>query len=208
MKVLIKIMNAKSFISATAQKYHASPNLKISINVLLVVFGVITGVITTYLTWKSANASPTNIKGYYSKAEFPDVVAYSGEIRNEDEENADDLAFKSTFQLHVDKFEVTTPDFIEKKEVNQPPGVVQFVLKRLSSGSQCEFEILVAKGNERKGDMQISWTGGKKVLELTEMDRSFQRGIELSNAVQSLSLSRNARNKWIDNNSKKVGVIK
>lgn len=202
------ISKIRTFISNAATRYNASPNFKIFVNVILITSTSLTAPPALYFAWKAVNDSPTNIKAEYTKSEFPAVIAYSGEIRNDDDSNADELSFKGTFQLNVVKFEVNTPDVIERKDENSPPGVVQFLLKRLSTGNRCEFEILVAKGNESKGNMQISWKGGKRNFELKEMDRNFKRGIELSEAVRSINLSQHARSKWIDSNSKTVGVLK
>lgn len=198
----------KTLILSWATVYNSSPVLSKTLGIVATIIFVISAVLSTFYAWKAVNDSPENIKAYYTKSEFPGVVAYSGEIRNEDDLNADDFSFKGEFQFKVAKFEVNTPDVIEKKDENIPPGVVQFLLKRLSKGNQCEFDILVEKGNERKGEMQISWKGGKGHIELKEMDKNFKRGIKLSEEVRGLELSQKARSKWIDNNTKVIGVLK
>jgi len=198
----------KLFLLYLANLYNSFPSVKKLLSSSLVIIVSFSALLSTYYGYKAVNDSPTNIKAHYTKSEFSELVAYSGEIRNDDDSNADDFSFKGMFKGYVDKFEINTPDVITSKDENKPKGVVQFVLKRLSKGNQCEFDILVAKGNEKIGEMQISWKGGKGHIELKEMDRNFKRGIALSEEVRNFNLSQKARRKWIDNNTRVIGALK
>jgi hypothetical protein len=198
----------KLLISKLKSKYYSSPQFNKLVSFGIPALTVFSILFSIYTGWKQLHDSPTKVVAYYTISKFPKVVAYSGEIRNDDDLNADDFAFKAVFKSNVAKFDVNTLEVIDKKDENNPPGVAQFILKRLSVGGQCEFDILVDSENEKNGVMNISWKGGKGQIELKDMDRNFVRGIELSEEVRSLNLSQKARNKWVANNTKFIGVPK
>jgi hypothetical protein len=168
----------------------------------------IAAIFGAYTGWHSINDTPTKIIGHYSRYEFPKVVTYSGEISNDDDKNADDFTFKGTFQSEINEFDIDTPDIYENKKFKETTGVVQFSMKRLSSGNRCKFDIFVNPIKEKNGGIQISWHGGKTQIEFRDVDTNLVRAIALSEKARSFDISHRARRTWLERNSKNIGGTK
>lgn len=174
-----------------------------SIAVIIGVIGVIATIVAVLLAY--FYDEPTNIKYNFARYEFAKVIIYSGELINEDSLHANGLSFKGKFNSEIIRFDVSTPDSIEKQEQNKPLGAVEFFLRRLSKGNNCKFDIIVDKGSEVIEPVDVSW--GKKgnfKLSLNESDNKIKRGIELSEKASDLDLYHKARQKRYENNTKNI----
>jgi hypothetical protein len=166
-----------------------------------IIFAILTG-------WKALHDAPTNIHGHYSRYVVGRAVSYSGEIVNYDDSNAEDFSFKGKFGSKISGIDVDTLDIVKTHDFDNKFGIAQFTLDRLSSGNHCQFDIIVNLENDKNGDMQISWRGGKGLIELQKADRNFERGIALGQKVKNLEVSHDARRRWIDSNTKVIGAAK
>lgn len=166
------------------------------------ILGTIASVVTVLAYFYD---EPTNIKYNFARYEFAKVIIYSGELINEDSLHANGLSFKGKFNSEIIRFDVSTPDSIERQEYNKPLGAVEFFLRRLSKGNSCKFDIIVDKGSEVIEPVGVSW--GKKgnfKLSLNESDNKIKRGIELSEKASDLDLYHKARQKRYENNTKNI----
>lgn len=159
-------------------------------------------------TFYSAKSSPKSINGSYSRYVVGELVSYSGEIINSDEQNAEKLAFKGKFRSKINRLDVDTADIVEMKNYDNQSGIAQFKLDRLSSGNHCQFDIIVDLKDDKNEDAQISWKGGKSKIVLSMADKNLERGIELSEKVRGLDVSHEARRRWVDSNTKIIGAVK
>ncbi len=172
-----------------------------SVGTLAILIGILGGCIKVY---EFFFAEPV-IKYNFSKYKFTKVVAFSGELINDSSEHAKGLTFKGKFSSKIIDLEVTTNDSIEKYEINNPTGSVEFFLNRLSKKSKCAFNIFVNQESEITEQVQVSWgEKGMLVLIAQGSDEKVIKGIKLREKISGLDLSRKARHKWFEDNAKNI----
>ncbi len=203
----------KDFFATIRSQYYSSPRLVavlttttkgwVAISTLIIIVGAAYGL---YTNWKQNNASPTKIVGRATVSQTGDLLIYSGTIENDDTQNADDFVFSGIFGRKISDFQVNTLENAHK-ESNDPAGKVVLTMNPFSAGGRCEFDILIPGGKQNDQHMQMVWKGGKGSIQIVD-DRSFTRGIELGEKIRRISLSQQARAKWVDDNSKSIGIKK
>lgn len=171
------------------------------LGVVATIIGVTGGGIKIYEWFFTEPSIVYKFSGY----KIEKVAIFSGELFNNSSYHAKGLTLKGKFSSKITDLEVTTGDSIEKKEINNPNGSVGFSLNRLSRKSKCEFDIIANPDCEIVGQVQVSW-GEKGILLLVpqESDEKVVKGIRLREKVSGLELSRNARRRWLESNTKNI----
>lgn len=176
---------------------------------IITAVSIILGLLASFVTIQTyTNAEPKNIKSYFAKhkaANTSKVISYSGELFNDDSLHANELTLTGKLTSEIIRFDVSTTDTVEKKECNKPAGSIELVMKRITKGSTCRFDIIVDKDAEVVESFQVSWGNrGRIQLQLQESDKKIMRGMELMKKLSEADLSRNARQRSFESNARNI----
>jgi len=167
----------------------------------------IPSLVLAYLAWKHPTVTePKKVEYKLQRYNFPKVAVYYGEVCNADEVHAKDLAIKGEFSSKVLSLDIESPDPYTK---HLSGTTMDFQLMRLSKGNRCKFEIFVDKSCEIRNDLTATWgESGKLTMKLQPSNSDIEQGIALGKKVSEKDISRKARAKWVENNSKNIGEVK
>lgn len=128
-----------------------------------------------------------DIKCNYSRCQRPELVIYTGELKNKGKSHATDLILTGKFSSKIYDFTVNFNDaFIKKKTNNERE--ISLSLSRLPSDDICTFYIIFTdKGCEVTKPLMLRWGDrGNAKLAITECDEKIQRGIDIGSNLNKM----------------------
>jgi hypothetical protein len=133
------------------------------------------------------------------------LTVYTGKLINRSSYHAKDFFVKGAFKARIIDAKLRTNDPISSEKKNEPIGSYEVHLKQLSGKSECGFDILVDPKNNIREPFRAVWGNDDQVImKPTELDPKTLEGAELEKraALYNKDISRRARQKWLDLNSK------